>query len=78
MLYFSAMKIQFISEIFREGKIYVGYAPELDVSSCATTKAKAQKNMLEAVRLFLEEAEKNGSIGQILKEAGLVRHKSTL
>jgi predicted RNase H-like HicB family nuclease len=78
MLYFSAMKIQFSSQIFREGKMYVGYAPELDLSSCGTTEAKAQKNLIEAVRLFLEEAEKKGSLGPILKEAGFLRQKSTL
>ena len=52
------MKIQFTSQIFHEGKMYVAYTPELDVSSGATTEAKAQKNLFEAVRLFLEEAEK--------------------
>ena len=78
MLYFRAMKIQFTSQIFHEGKMYVAYSPELDVSSCATTEAKAQKNLLEAVRLFLEVAEKKGSLDQILKEAGFVRHKQIL
>jgi hypothetical protein len=78
MLYFRVMKIQFTTQVFREGRTYVGYTPELDVSSCATTEAKAQKNLLEAVRLFLEEAEKMGSLDQILKEAGFVRHKEIL
>ncbi len=72
------MKIQFTSQIFREGKMYVAHTPDLDVSSCATTEAKAQKNLLEAVQLFLEEAEKKGSLVQILKEAGFVRHKQIL
>ena len=72
------MKIQFTSQIFREGKMFVAHSPELDVSSCATTVAKAQKNLLEAVRLFLEEAENKGSLEQILKEAGFVRRKETL
>jgi predicted RNase H-like HicB family nuclease len=72
------MKIQFTTQIFREGKMYVAYSPELDVSSCATTKTKAQKNLLEAVRLFLEEAEKKGSLDQILKESGFVRRKQIL
>jgi len=78
MLYFGTMKIQFTSQIFHEGKMYVAYTPELDLSSCATTEAKAQKNLLGAVRLFLEEAEKKGSLNQILKEAGFVRRKQTL
>ena len=69
------MIIQFTSQIFKDGKMYVAYAPELDVSSCATTKTKAQKNLLEAVRLFLEEAEKKGSLNQILEEAGFVERK---
>jgi len=72
------MKIQFTSQIFRESKMYVAYSPELDLSSCATTEKKAQENLLEAVRLFLEEAEKKGSLNQILKEAGFVRRKQTL
>lgn len=58
--------------------MYVAYAPELDVSTCATTRAKAQKNLLEAVRLFLEESDKIGSSEQILKEAGFVRRKEKL
>ena len=69
------MVIQFTSQIFKDGKMYVAYAPELDVSSCATTEAKAQKNLLEAVRLFLEEAERKGSLKQILEEAGFVQRR---
>ncbi len=70
------MNIQFTTQIFREGKMYVAYSPVLDVSSCATTKSKAQKNLLEAVRLFLEESEKKGSLDQILMEAGFVSSAS--
>lgn len=72
------MIIQFTSQIFKDGKMSVAYAPELDVSSCATTKAKAHKNLLEAVRLFLDEAEKKGSLKQILEEAGFVQRKEKL
>jgi hypothetical protein len=64
------MKIEFTSQVFKEGRMYVAYLLELDLSSCATTQAKAQKNLIEAVRLFLEEAEKKGSLNQILAEAG--------
>jgi hypothetical protein len=78
MLYSWLMKIQFTSQVFREGKMYVAYSPELDLSSCATTKAKAQTNLLEAVRLFLEEAGRKGSLEQILNEAGFVRRKQIM
>jgi len=69
------MDIQFTSQVFKEGGMYVAYAPELDVSSCARTKAKAERNLREAVRLFLEEAEKMGTLEQILEEAGYVKRK---
>jgi hypothetical protein len=36
----------------------------------AVPRKKALKNLKEAVRLFLEEAEKLGTLEQILEEAG--------
>lgn len=72
------MKLEFTSQVFKEGKMFVAYAPELDLSSCATTQNKAQKNLIEAVRLFLEEAEKKGSPNRLLTEAGFIRAKGTL
>lgn len=60
------MDIQFTIQIFKEGKLYVAYAPQLDVSSCGGTETKARKNLLEAVRLFLEEAERMGTLKHIL------------
>jgi len=72
-----SMDIQFTVQIFKEGRLYVAYTPELDVSSCGGTQAKAKVNLLEAVRLFLEEADKMGTLRQILEEAGFVKRKST-
>lgn len=72
------MDIQFTSQLFKEGKMYIAYTPELDVSSCGPTKEKAQQNLLEAVRLFLEEAEKMGTLDQILEEAGYVKYNQKL
>jgi predicted RNase H-like HicB family nuclease len=71
-------EIQFTSHVFKEGGMYVAYTPELDLSSCARTEAKASKNLQEAVRLFLEEAEKHGTLRQILEEAGFEQHKHKL
>jgi hypothetical protein len=72
------MKIQFTSQVFKEGRMFVAHTPELDISSCATTKTKALANLQHAVRLFLEEAERKGSLQQILKEAGFSRRNQTL
>ena len=72
------MEIQFTTRIFKEGRSYVGQALELDVSSCGDSKEKALKNLKEAVRLFLEEAEKIGTLEQILEEAGYGKSKQKL
>jgi len=49
------MEIEFTTQVFKEGKLYVAYTPELDVSSCGGTENRARRNLLEAVRLLLEE-----------------------
>ena len=72
------MEIQFTTKIFKEGKTFVAYAQELDVSSCGRTKEKAFANLKEAVRLFLEEAEKMGTLETILEEAGYKKTKATM
>ena len=72
------MEIQFTTRIFKEGRTYVAHALELDVSSCGGSKDKAIKNLKEAVRLFLEEAEKLGTLEQILEEAGFTKHKQKI
>lgn len=64
------MEIQYTSRIFKEGRSFVAHALELDVSSCGGTNEKALRNLKEAVRLFLEEADKVGTLEQILEEAG--------
>jgi len=56
--------------IFKENGIYVSYSPELDISSCGDTIEQARQNLKIAVRLFLEEAEKMGTLEDILIGAG--------
>jgi predicted RNase H-like HicB family nuclease len=72
------MEIEFTSQIFREGRTYVAHTPEVDVSSCGGTKERALRNLKEAVRLFLEETEKMGTLDQILQEAGYLKRRSKL
>jgi predicted RNase H-like HicB family nuclease len=72
------MEINFTTRVFKEGRTFIAHALELDVSSCGGTKDKALKNLKEAVRLFLEEAEKMGTLNQILQEAGYTRNKQKL
>jgi hypothetical protein len=60
------MEIQFTTQIFKEGRMFVAHTRELDLSSCSGTQQTALQNLNEAVRLFLEEAEKMGTLQQIL------------
>jgi predicted RNase H-like HicB family nuclease len=62
------MEINFTTQVWKEGKMYVSYAKELDVSICGRTIKEAKKNLIEAVECFLETAEKMGTLEEILKE----------
>jgi len=63
-------QIEFDGIIFQEGETFIAYCPKLDVSSCGNTIEEARKNLKIAVRLFIEEAEKMGTLEEILRESG--------
>ena len=65
--------ISFTVHTFKEGKMYVAYVPELDVSSCGATDEEARKNIRDAVRGFVETSEEMGTLAEILEEAGYER-----
>ncbi len=54
---------------FKEDNTYVSYSPELDVSSCGNTVDQAKEMLKTAIRLFVEEAEKMGTLVDILEES---------
>ena len=64
------INLEFDSIVFQEGTTYVAYSPKLDVSSCGSTIDESRNNLKIAVRLFLEEAEKMGTLEDILSESG--------
>ena len=64
------MKLDFRIEIFKEDKLYVAVAPELNVSSFGNTKKEAKASLKEAVELFLEECRRMGTLDDVLIEAG--------
>ncbi len=72
------MEIQFTTQVFKEGKAFVAHTSELDISSCGDTEHQTLDNLSEAVTLFLEEADKLGTLNQILEEAGYFKHGDTL
>jgi len=67
---FKMINLEFDSIVFQEGNTYVAYSPKLDVSSCGDTVDEARNNLKTAVRLFLDEAEKMGTLEEILSESG--------
>jgi hypothetical protein len=62
--------IDFAVHVWKEGTAYVGYAPELDVSSCGDSVAQARARLREAVSMFLEECSRRGTLDTILAESG--------
>ncbi|OHA01231.1 MAG: hypothetical protein A3C11_00730 [Candidatus Sungbacteria bacterium RIFCSPHIGHO2_02_FULL_49_12] len=69
-------RLTFTVQIFREGKLFVAYNPELDVSSCGSTLEKAKINIQDAIRGFLKSATKMGTLGGILEEAGYLYRRN--
>ncbi|MBI3011774.1 MAG: type II toxin-antitoxin system HicB family antitoxin [Candidatus Omnitrophica bacterium] len=65
-------QIEFTSLIFKEGEAFVSYCPELGVASCGDRVEEARRRLLEAVRLFLEESQRMGTLPDILREEGFI------
>jgi len=55
--------------VFKEENTYVAYCPELDISSCGGDIQQAKEMLNTAIRLFIEEAEKMGTLTDILDES---------
>jgi predicted RNase H-like HicB family nuclease len=49
------MSLKFTTTYHKEGKWYVAYCPELGVASQGKTLEEAQKNIQEAIELYLED-----------------------
>ncbi|MDE2321966.1 MAG: type II toxin-antitoxin system HicB family antitoxin [candidate division NC10 bacterium] len=63
-------RIVFRTEFFKEGDLYVGLAPELDVSSFGETLEEAKRSIQSAVEAFVDECEAMGTLREVLEEAG--------
>jgi len=61
------------SEFFREGDVYVGVCPDLNVSSFGETIEEAKQSLREALTAFFEECEAMGTLHDVLEEAGFIR-----
>jgi predicted RNase H-like HicB family nuclease len=65
------------AEIFREGDLYVGVCPDLDVSSFGETIAEARQSLREALEAFVHACEQMGTLTEVLEEAGFVQENQS-
>jgi len=64
------MNLGFTVRVLKEDGTFIAHVPELDVSSCGDTEADARRNIADAVQGFLETAREQGTLNDILQEAG--------
>ena len=67
------MKIDYTVQVWRRGTRYIAHAMPLDVSSAGDTPEGARQAVDEAVRSFLDTAAEDGTLEEVLKEAGYRR-----
>jgi len=60
-------------EIVREGDLFVGICPDLQISSFGETIEEARRSVREAVEAFIEECESMGTLDEVLEEAGFTQ-----
>jgi len=53
----------------------VAYNPELDVASCGKDEEEAKRMLEEAIQIVLEGAKEDGTLDQLLEEAGFLKKK---
>jgi predicted RNase H-like HicB family nuclease len=65
-------KIKLTEEMWKEGKMFVSYCPELDVAACGETVEQAKKNLAEVIEINIEETKKKGTLQAFLNETGFI------
>lgn len=67
------MRIFLTTKIWKEGRHFVAYTPELDVASQGKSSVHAEERLREAVALFLEETKRMGTLDRVLERAGFFK-----
>ena len=65
-----SMRIQITEELWKEGSMFVSYAPELDIAACGETAQQAKDNLQEVIQINFEEMKKLGTLEKFLIDAG--------
>ena len=64
------MRIEYTVQIWKEGNYFVAHAMPLDVMSAGPSPDAARQALDEAVRLFVVTAKDQGTLEEVLTEAG--------
>jgi predicted RNase H-like HicB family nuclease len=67
------MEIEYNVQIWKEGHAYIAHAMPLDVASSGDTPDQARSALEEAVQLFLETSVHQGTLEEVLEDAGYQR-----
>ena len=62
-------------QYFKEGDMFIAFAPAVDLSTCGKTFAEAKKNFGEALELFFHECLKRETLFPVLESYGWKRRK---
>jgi hypothetical protein len=68
-----AERIVYRAEFFQEGDLYVGLAPELNVSSFGETLDEARLSLQEAVEAFAKACQTMGTFDEVMEESGFTK-----
>lgn len=63
-------QIKLTVNILKQSGRYVAYSPALDLSTSGRTEKEAKKRFGEASLLFIEELNRAGTLGEVLRELG--------
>jgi predicted RNase H-like HicB family nuclease len=64
------MEIDYTVQIWREDGQFIAHAMPLDVASSGETPQAARTALDEAVKLFISTADKQGTLNEVLEDAG--------
>ena len=66
------MRLFLTFKIWKEGRYYIAYNPELEIASQGKTQEEAAMMLKDAISLFLGTVKKTGTLSRVLREAGFV------
>ena len=63
-------RLAITEEIWKEGNMYTSYCPELDIATCGHTIEEVKKNLIEVIKIQIEETTEMGTLNDFLGKAG--------